>query len=1098
VNPSTIVFTIVSGNYLHFARTLMESVAVAHPDWRRFVLLVDAKVGNGDSGNALFELVPVATLPLPDRLKFYFRYTILELNTAVKPWMFEWLFRQQGGERVVYLDPDIYVYRPLAEVEAALGSGSTMVLTPHLTGPLDDEHHPNELDIVMAGAYNLGFLALAKHESTLDFLAWWQSKLEFHCVVDHAKGTFVDQKWLDLAPGMFENVTILRHEGYNVAYWNLAHREVAKAGNEYLVNGRPLVFYHFSGLNPKSPEGLSKHQDRFRLSRLDAVRALADAYIERLRKNGADAASQYRYAFGYFTNGQPIPDSIRELYRQDDDFQRSAGENPFELDVAYLNRPLDSAEEGACPITVVMRHVWNKRPDVQQAYPKIFTEDRLAFAQWFVRTGAHESGIPEACISPVASALRPPVQPTPVPSQVALADSAAPSSLDELLTLSDRDFVMEAYRTVLRRPPDAGGFQHFLSALHAGASRVDVIWRLRYSREGRRGRTQLRGLLLQYAGDRLRRLWARPVRRPALPLQIAPAARASQGPAGSSGRSSGPADSSGERWADLARRRFGRADYAGFYDSADEQAGPVWMGKSASVRLRDYRSGASLRVIGSYDAGYQRQANGSAETTIDILLNDERIGGFVLARSGDFDVSVDLPIEVPSTPVYVTLLAATTFSPAKIGLNADSRDLSMRIARIEVNGRPVLDFARSGSPYVTATAASAAPGVNIVGYIRSETGVGESARLCAGSARAIGLPFVLCDFNAGNSARAQDLSWRDSIATNNPYPVNVFHINADQMTLARETLGAEFFHDRYNIGFWHWELPEFPARFLSGFAFLDEIWVPSHFVMDAVSAKSPIPVVRMPHAVDFEVDPAVRRARFGLPDDAFLFLAMYDMHSAQGRKNPHAVIAAYRKAFPDPKRVGLVLKVQNTHSHREEFEQLMQELSDYPGIVVIDRTLSRTEVYELESVCDSFISLHRSEGFGLGLAESMYLGKPVIGTNWSGNVDFMTARNSCPVNYELVELERDFGPYYRKGNTWAEPDIEHAASYMARLVDDAPWRRRIALEGQRTIRTDFAPRRVGTLYRNRLKQLLAAGAISSRAAIAAQGSPVDASMESTG
>ena len=101
------------------------------------------------------------------------------------------------------------------------------------------------------------------------------------------------------------------------------------------------------------------------------------------------------------------------------------------------------------------------------------------------------------------------------------------------------------------------------------------------------------------------------------------------------------------------------------------------------------------------------------------------------------------------------------------------------------------------------------------------------------------------------------------------------------------------------------------------------------------------------------------------------------------------------------------------------------------------------------------------------------------------------------MNYELVELERDFGPYYRKGNTWAEPDIEHAASYMARLVDDAPWRQRIALEGQRTIRTDFAPRRVGTLYRNRLKQLLAAGAISSRAAIAAQGSPVDASMEST-
>ena len=1113
MSGSTIIFTIVSANYLHFARTLMESVGIAHPQWRRFVLLVDKRPPDFDPRVEPFEILDVSELPLPGGLKFYFRYTILELNTAVKPWMFDWLFNELAAERVVYLDPDICVYRPLTEVESALASGSMMVLTPHLTGHLDDEHRPHELDIVKAGSYNLGFLALARQPSTTRFLAWWRSKLELHCVVDHASGLFVDQKWFDLAPGMFEKVSILRHEGYNVAYWNLAHRAVVSRGNEYLVNGQPLVFYHYSGLNPESPEGLSKYQDRFRLSELGGVRELFQAYIDRLRANGSNQASRYRYAYGYFTNGEGIPDCIRQLYRHDMDFQESAGENPFVLNAEYLNRPLGDGGEGSCPVTVLMRHVWSIRPDVQQAFPRIFAEDRVRFAEWFVDAGAAEYGIPKACVAPVAGALvrlggrpipgiaalptgYPPTAATgacvaPVAEVLARSEAALPMSsssaiplgharvatIDDVLDLDDAEFVMAAYRVVLQRVPDPAGFQHFLDALRDGRTKVEVLLRLRYSPEGRRLRTPLPlpGVLRRYIGARLRRIVTRR-RRGAPTIALAQNPERVQ-PATIPNATAASLDAlPRERWDAVAHRRFGRSDYIGFYDWGDEHSGVVWMGKSASVRLKNYQAG-KLRVTGSYDALHQRQANGTAATRIEIAVNDRTVGSFVLDSSGPFDVKVDLPTAQPEAPIFLTLTAEQTFVPAKIGLNADPRELSIRIARIEANGCRVLDFTRAQSPYVVAGDGSTAPGINIVGYVRSEHGIGESARLCAGSASAVDLPFVLYDFNAGNAARTKDLSWGSRIATDNPHPVNVFHINADQMTLARETLGEAFYRDRYNIGFWHWELPEFPDRFKSGFAFLDEVWVPSHFVMDSVSAKSPVPVVRMPHAVEFNVDPSVHRDRFGLPDGRFLFLTMYDMHSAQGRKNPHAVIAAYRHAFLKGHDVGLVVKVQNTHSYPIEFEELKREISDYPGILLIDRTLSRDEIYQLEMLCDCFVSLHRSEGFGLGLAESMFLGKVAIGTNWSGNVDFMDHGNSCPVDYRLITLDRDYGPYYKRGNTWADPDVGHAAWYMAKVVNDRAWSQRIAAEGQRTMRTEFSRRRVGELYRKRLHEIAASSAI---------------------
>src|SRR5437667_9697897 len=321
----TAVCTIVSKNYLHYARTLMDSVHAVHPEWQPYVLLVDEVRGDFDPKAERFRCLEVAELPLPDKQKFLFRYTILELNTAVKPWLLEWLFETEGMDRVVYLDPDIYVYRRLREVEQALADGALMVLTPHLTGELNDDHSPSEQEILKTGCYNLGFIALARHPRLATLLHWWQSKLEFDCRVDFAEGLFVDQKWMDLAPGMFEDVRVLRHEGYNVAYWNLAHRRIEMRGNDYLVNGQPLVFFHFSGVNPQCPETFSKHQDRFRLADLGDEAELVTRYCEDVLANGQAACRHWSYAFGTFADGGKITDVIRSYYRRHRSAQDDAG-----------------------------------------------------------------------------------------------------------------------------------------------------------------------------------------------------------------------------------------------------------------------------------------------------------------------------------------------------------------------------------------------------------------------------------------------------------------------------------------------------------------------------------------------------------------------------------------------------------------------------------------------------------------------------------------------------------------------------------------------------------------------------------------------------
>jgi glycosyltransferase involved in cell wall biosynthesis len=234
--------------------------------------------------------------------------------------------------------------------------------------------------------------------------------------------------------------------------------------------------------------------------------------------------------------------------------------------------------------------------------------------------------------------------------------------------------------------------------------------------------------------------------------------------------------------------------------------------------------------------------------------------------------------------------------------------------------------------------------------------------------------------------------------------------------------------------------------------------------------KAPAPVVRVPPVVHVS-GVKFSKEQLNLPAGRFLFLAMFDTKSVLERKNPLGVLRAFKRAFAsNDQQVGLVLKFNNPDQEQPVMRELHDELTGSENVFMIDRLLSRDELTSLIGVCDCFVSLHRSEGFGLPPAEAMSLGKPAILTNWSGNVDYMTDDNCIAIDYELVKLDRDFGPY-KAGQHWAEPDLDQAAHCMKRIVAEPELARNIGPKGQETIRSQFSPHAVGKIITARLEEI---------------------------
>ena len=324
-----------------------------------------------------------------------------------------------------------------------------------------------------------------------------------------------------------------------------------------------------------------------------------------------------------------------------------------------------------------------------------------------------------------------------------------------------------------------------------------------------------------------------------------------------------------------------------------------------------------------------------------------------------------------------------------------------------------------------------AQGVNVVGFFRAEFGQGEAARRVVDAVRKAGLPFSTITYDRVPHRQEHPFE----VDGEARYPTNILCLNAEHLLQFVQDGGSAVLRRRSSAGLWFWEGSRLPRELRPALDLVDEIWVASDFVGQALAAETSKSIVTFPLPVLVPEPPALTRADLGLPEDAFVFLFVFDFFSTVERKNPLGLIDAFTRAFPQPGRAVLYLKSINGDRASAELRRVQDAVRGRPDIVLSDGYVEGERLTALTARCDCYVSLHRSEGFGLTIAEAMAFGKPAIATAYSGNLAFMDAQSSYLVPYTLTALEHSVGPY-PVGTVWAEPDLDAAANLLREVFDD--------------------------------------------------------------
>lgn len=360
-------------------------------------------------------------------------------------------------------------------------------------------------------------------------------------------------------------------------------------------------------------------------------------------------------------------------------------------------------------------------------------------------------------------------------------------------------------------------------------------------------------------------------------------------------------------------------------------------------------------------------------------------------------------------------------------------------------------------------------GVNVAGFAQSIYGIGESSRALWRAVQDTGLPCALLNIKSNVHLNA-DTSASEEFVRENPYRVNLLTFSFDYARRFYRDMGPRFFAGRRNVGYWFWEQEHFPVRWHSSFDYFDEIWVPTDFVRRSIAEVSPIPVRKIVHPLSMNESEAVRdRRRFNLPEESFVFLFTFDFFSTVQRKNPGAVIAAFQQAFGREEPAILILKSINAESEKEARNSLGYSALG-ADIRFFDEHLSGADINSLFATADCYVSLHRAEGVGLGMAQAMYLGKPVIATGYSGNLDFMNKENSLLVDYAMTELQENAGTY-EKGSRWADPNVEEAARHMRWVFDHREAATALGQRAAASVRATMNPALTSAQIKQRVQEL---------------------------
>lgn len=360
--------------------------------------------------------------------------------------------------------------------------------------------------------------------------------------------------------------------------------------------------------------------------------------------------------------------------------------------------------------------------------------------------------------------------------------------------------------------------------------------------------------------------------------------------------------------------------------------------------------------------------------------------------------------------------------------------------------------------------------IGIAGWFSSASGLGEGARLGYRALDMSGMQPHGYDLSA---AFAQN-DLPDTITTRPLLPGAgslIVHINGPYMPYAMCALGRRQIAGRRIIGYWAWELPRLSDAWLPALKFVHEIWVPSRFTQSAIASATDLPVHVLPHPLPEASAPKASRQDFNLPPDALIVLSAFHLGSNFTRKNPVAAITAFRRAFGERSDRILVIKLSDPGNVPWARQELDAAIAGAPNIRLIERTLAPDAMTGLMALSDIVISTHRSEGFGLICAEAMHLGKPVVATGWSGNLDFMNDDNSALLPYKLIPVEDRDNAFDDKGQKWADPDVEAATLWLTRLADDPELRLRLGSRAARDVADYLSPAR----FANSVRSLLCCG-----------------------
>ncbi|MCC6226241.1 MAG: glycosyltransferase family 4 protein [Microthrixaceae bacterium] len=355
-------------------------------------------------------------------------------------------------------------------------------------------------------------------------------------------------------------------------------------------------------------------------------------------------------------------------------------------------------------------------------------------------------------------------------------------------------------------------------------------------------------------------------------------------------------------------------------------------------------------------------------------------------------------------------------------------------------------------------------GVNLIGYHGSEAGLGVAVRRVALALDAAGIPWTEVSYDRTDSRQRG----HKSRSTRAPYRFNLILITAEQLPLFVDDVGRELMEGRYNIGLWYWETDVMPESHRGSFELVDEVWGATTYLRDVFAAHTDKPVVHMPIPLVFPAIPdrSTARARLGF-DERFTVLFSFDFLSISRRKNPLGLLDAFHRAFPDGS-ARLIIKSINGERRLDEREELADAVGGVPGAELWDRYLDGDDRLALVAAADCYMSLHRSEGLGLTIAEAMAAGTPVIATDYSGTTDLTSGGAALPVDGPTVEIGP--GHYYPAEGHWADPDVEQAAEQLRNLAADSDLRRRLTEAGHRSV-ARFDAGRVGDAMLRHLKAI---------------------------